>query len=344
MKALLIHHNEFNEPIVEISDIPIPLPKGNEVLVKIHACGICGHDVSVVNGILKRGIKKSIVPGHEFSGTVVDLGNSSSKLNLNDRVISALNVSCGKCENCYSSNNFRCTNNIGIGTETNGGMAEFVAIPETNLIKIPNEINLLEASLFPCPIGVAFNSIGHLSKTNPNQKILVVGAGGGLGTHILKILSPTYENIIALTSSEHKVEHLKTLGAKIVLTNENNLDFSELIYAFTEEKGSDVIFNIPGSKTFEASLKSLAIDGTLLLLGETSKLKANFPISEAIFRSATIKSVLGASEADIENSMQYFLTHKLHPEIDSIHSLENWSVAFDRINTKQSIGRVVITP
>ena len=60
MKALLIHHNEFNEPIVEISDIPIPLPKGNEVLVKIHACGICGLDVSVVNGILKRGIKKSV--------------------------------------------------------------------------------------------------------------------------------------------------------------------------------------------------------------------------------------------------------------------------------------------
>lgn len=344
MRALLIRQNDFNDPIVEISDIPTPVPKDNEVLVKIHACGLCGHDLAIFDGILKRGVKKSIVPGHEFSGTVVALGNSSSKLNLNDKVISALNISCGECKNCSQANDFRCENSLGIGTDINGGMAEFVSIPENSLIPIPSEINLLEAALFACPIGVAFNAMSNLSETNADQNIIVVGAGGGIGIHLLKILGLSHQNVIAITSSEHKVEHLKSLGAKIVLTSDNDLDFSEMIFAFTEEKGGDVIFDIPGSTTFKSSLRSLAIGGKLVLLGEIAKSKSEFPISEALFRSAKIEAVLGASKGDIENALQYALDHDLHPEIDSIHSLNDWNQAANLMKTKKTIGRILLTP
>jgi len=344
MRALLIHQDQSNKPIVEISDIPIPVPKSNEVLIKIHACGLCGHDLAVFNGLLKRGIKNSIVPGHEFSGTVVALGSSISKLQMNDKVVSALNVSCGECGNCSRGNDFRCTKSLGIGSEINGGMAEFVAIPETSLIPIPNGINPLEAALFPCPIGVAFNAITNLPTIDIDQNIILVGAGGGIGTHLLKILALKHKNIIVITSSEHKVEHLKTLGAKIVLTTEIDQDFSEMILAFTEEKGGDVIFNIPGSKSFESSLRSLAIGGKLILLGEISRYKPEFPISEALFRSASIQAVLGASKCDIENALTTFLDHNLHPEIDSIHSLNDWERGFNLMKTRNSIGRILLTP
>ena len=110
------------------------------------------------------------------------------------------------------------------------------------------------------------------------------------------------------------------------------------------QKGGDVIFNIPGSKSFESSLRSLAIGGKLILLGEISTYKPEFPISEALFRSASIQAVLGASKCDIENALTTFLDHNLHPEIDSIHSLNDWERGFNLMKTRNSIGRILFTP
>ena len=105
--------------------------EAKDVLVKVHACGLCYHDVLVMQGVLRRGVKERVVLGHEISGTVAQVGDSVEGFKVGDPVASIFTEPCGYCDQCRRGMEQRCANGRGIGHRIDGGLAEFVKLMRT---------------------------------------------------------------------------------------------------------------------------------------------------------------------------------------------------------------------
>ena len=149
MKALVLEE-PGEEPKLSVKDVETPQLGPQDVLVKVAACGFCHHDVAVMQGLLRRGVKPRVILGHEISGEVAEVGDLVTGVSLGDQVVSLLTESCGLCPRCRTGHEYRCLYAKGIGHAIDGGFAEFVKLKENGLAIIPQGIDLEGACLFAC--------------------------------------------------------------------------------------------------------------------------------------------------------------------------------------------------
>ena len=186
MKALVVDSG-VTPPRLALKDVGFPAFGDHEVLLRVAACGVCYHDVAVVDGTLRRGVKPDVVLGHEVSGVVEEAGQAVTCVRPGDRVVTTLTTFCGACERCSAGNEYRCLRGQGYGHALDGGFAEFMSVSESSLIPIPQELDLVQAALLACPIGVAVNALNDAAGLRPADTVLVTGAGGGLGIHLVQV-------------------------------------------------------------------------------------------------------------------------------------------------------------
>ena len=160
MKALVLN-TDGDAPRLEQREIADPVPSAGEVLVQVAACGICHHDVAVVDGALRRGVKPGVVLGHEVSGVIAEVGEGVESTRPGDRVVAALTAFCGECARCAAGSEYRCLRGKGFGHALDGGFAQFMKLPQSGVIPIPDSIDLVQAALLACPIGVAIKARGR---------------------------------------------------------------------------------------------------------------------------------------------------------------------------------------
>ena len=278
-------------PRLAVRDVPIPTPGAGEVLVRVAACGFCHHDLLVMTGVLRRGITPGVILGHEISGMVADVGPGVETVTPGDNVVSLLTNACGRCQRCRQGREHRCLRGEGIGHGRNGGFAEYVAVSETSVVPIPAEADLTGAALYACPMGVALEAVQNVAAVQPGETVVVTGAGGGLGIHAIQAAVALEGRVLAVTTSPEKLGEFAALGAEEILHTEE-LDFSELVLALTEDEGADVIIDNVGSALFPSALRSLAQYGRLVLLGEVAGQPVELNLAEIIFRDARL---LGSS-------------------------------------------------
>ena len=240
MKALVLVE-PGDEPSLTVKDVPDPTPGPRDVVIEVVAAGVCYHDVAVMQGVLRRGVKDDVILGHEISGRIVQVGDEVSSVNVGDRVVSALTSFCGECERCLNGQEYRCYYGHGLGHGIDGGFAQYIALPEIAVIPLPDSVDLTQASILGCPMGVSLQSLRDVAKVQAGETVLVTGAGGGLGVHSIQIASALGARVLAVTTSPEKMEALENLGAEVVLSDE--LDFSEIVMALTEGMGVDVGLN-----------------------------------------------------------------------------------------------------
>ncbi len=257
---------------IRVEDVPIPLPRADEVLIKISACGICGSDIA---RIFEHGTYKyPLTPGHEFSGTVEDVGSEVGKDWIGKRVVIYPLIPCRQCSSCYSGLYTQCLNYDYLGSRRDGGFAEFVVVPGDNIIPVPDGVSLEMAALTE-PCAVALHAVRKV-KISPGDSVFVVGAG-------------TIGILIALWA--------RTAGAQVFMTDivvdklrfARSLGFLHLIDAkqtipseWIKQKvknGVDTIFEVTGHPSgLETAIESCRISGNIVLVGnpavEEMRLKA----------------------------------------------------------------------
>jgi D-arabinose 1-dehydrogenase-like Zn-dependent alcohol dehydrogenase len=339
----LVFDTPSQEPSLAVRDVDTPVPGPNDALVEVAACGLCHHDIAVMGGVLRRGVTPGVTLGHEISGRVAGIGGSVTTVGVGDRVTSTLTTFCGRCDRCLQGREYRCPKGRGIGHAVNGGFAEFVALPESSLVPVPDEIDLEEACILACPLGVALQGLRDVALLKPGETVLVVGAGGGLGVHSFIMAAALGARAIAVTTSPHKVESLEALQAgDVVLAGE--LDFSELALALTEDRGADVVVNPVGSAVFESSVRSLSQFGRMLLLGEIEGGKASVRLPEILFRDAAVLSSTGAGRRHIADVAAMVASGAVKPVISQRFRLEDAAEAYRLMRDRKTFGRVVLVP
>ena len=170
---------------LEATRRPVPRPGSGEVLVQVRASGLCSTDLHLLSGRQPLGDLPRVV-GHELAGDVVELGAGVKDWRLGDRVTAAIDVTCGRCQHCLTGATQRCRSMQRIGFERDGGHADYVAVPASNLVLLDAEISYAAAAILPDAVACMYHSLIHQGGVGIGQRVLILGVGG-LGIHGVQI-------------------------------------------------------------------------------------------------------------------------------------------------------------
>ena len=341
MRALYVR-KPGQVPDLEVREVETPTPGAGEVLVKVDSAGLCGHDIAIMTGLLRRGVDHSVILGHEISGRIAGIGKGVSGISEGDGVVASLTAFCGQCDRCTSGLDYRCRFGRGVGHARNGGFAEYVVLPERSVTPIPDGVDLTGAALLACPIGVCVRALA-VAGVSAGESVLVTGAGGGLGIHAIQVAGSLGAQVFAATSSAEKLDVLDRFAPGGVILG-GELDFSELVLAFTEDAGVDVVVDTVGSAVVSSSIRSLAQYGRMVMLGEVAGGRAAIRLTDIMFRDAVLHGSTGANRDDIASAARLVAQGEVEPVIHATAPLED-ATKWVRMVTERSVtGRVVLRP
>lgn len=268
--------------------VPVPIPSEGEVLLKVHSTAICGTDIHIYawNGWAQANIKQiPLIMGHEFVGTIIELGKGVKSLKVGDVVSGETHINCGLCYQCRNGMQHICANLKLPGLHRDGSFAEFMAYPESCLIRLPESIPIEYGALME-PLGVGVSAVENAQVAGAN--VVVVGSGPiGLGV-IAVAHAMGARKIIALDVMEYRLGLAKRCGAEHAV-DPSKLDPGEFVKEQTHGVGADVIFDASGNpRAIAGAFKYLRKGGEVHLLGLPSELTAIDLAPDVIFKEATV--------------------------------------------------------
>lgn len=303
MKAL--RYLEPNKLVVQ--DIPKPVPKKNEVLLRVKSCGICGSDVHGYLGLTGRRTPPMTM-GHEFAGEIVEIGEDVKTFKIGDRIAPYPVDFCEECDMCKRGDFHLCKNKRQFGVLTvDGAFAEYIAVPEKVCFKITDNVSYNVASLME-PLSVAFHGVGHAGSLK-NKSVLIVGTGtiGLLALACIKMQKPS--KIFVSDLSDVRLEMAKKMGADILINSMKD-DMKQIIDKETDGKGVDMAFEAVGaSASVKSAMSALAFGGTAIWIGNNKPL--------------------------IEINMQEIVTRELKVYGSFLYSLEDFRTVVDHLNKEE---------
>ncbi|MCL5069344.1 MAG: zinc-dependent alcohol dehydrogenase family protein [Actinobacteria bacterium] len=323
---------------IRIEEKPIPQKSPDRVLVKIIACGICGTDVHIYNG--KMPIKFPYSPGHEFSGVIHSVGESIKNLEVGDRVVVDPNYNCESCYYCRIGYPNLCENLKTTKVKSNGGFAEYVAVPEKIVYKIPSDVSFEEATLIE-PLSCSIHVIEE-SNIKFGDIVLIIG-GGTMGLILLQLVKQKGAKLIILSEPlEFKRELALKLGADIVIDpiNENLVSSVKRV----SRHGANVIIEGIGlPETIEESFKILPRKGTLILPGLCPEnKKINISPYQITKDEITIKGTF-LNPFSFSRAIDKISTITATPLITNIYTLNNIKEAIEEAAKGDQI-KIIIKP
>ncbi len=289
MKAVL---KEKPEVGFSIKDVPLPEIGDNDVLIKVLVVSICGTDVHIYqwDSWAKKRIKLPLIVGHEFVGKVIKVGRNVSLVKIGDFVSAESHIVCGTCYACRLGNAHICVNTKILGIDRPGCFAEFVALPEKNIIinskKLPLEIASTQE-----PVG---NAVNIVFKNNVAGKtVLITGAGptGLAACALSKVCGAAL--VIVSNPSSYRRKLAKKMGADVVV-NPKQKSLIEVVKKLTNNEGVDIVFEMSGAKSaFLEGIACLKNGGYFNAFGIPSKKISLEWAQEVIFKGITINGVSG---------------------------------------------------
>jgi len=292
MKALVL--TDYKK--LEYMEVERPDPEENEVLIRIHACGICGSDVHGYDGSTGRRIPP-IIMGHEASGEITVLGKKVKGWEVGDRVTFDSTIYCNACEYCRKGMINLCNNRRVLGVSCkdyrqNGALAEYVAVPQHILYRLPNEVSFEQACLVE-PLSIAFHAVG-LTPIDINDTVIVVGAGmiGLLVIQTLRLVGCGY--IIAVDIDKEKLKLAKDIGADHCLFSDKE-QVREHVLEITKGTGADIAFDVVGiNSSFEVGLAGLKKGGQLTLVGNLAP-TVSLPLQSIVTKQIRLQGSCASS-------------------------------------------------
>jgi len=248
---------------LEIKEVDVPRVGPGEVLVKVMACGICGSDVSMYRGRYLP--VKPIIPGHEFAGEVVEVGDGVKYVKPGERVVADINVSCGICYYCKRMQKLFCPNMYQIGIHSNGAFAEYIKVPEQNIISIPTNVSY-EHAAFMEPLSCVI-SVVDKANIATGDIVVVIGDGPlGISASRLAKLSGA-STVIVCGHHDYRLNKAKEMGADVIV-NTKKVDPLEVVLSETDRRGADVVLEVVGKPTtYRWAIDMVRRGGRIALMG-----------------------------------------------------------------------------
>jgi acryloyl-coenzyme A reductase len=330
----------FGAPdVLQATDVERPEPGPDDVLVRIHAAGICHHDVLSRAGKIPG--RPGRILGHEIAGEIVAVGQVVPTARAGERVVIYQRLFCGSCRNCLRGRHDLCRTSRVLGEEGGGGYAQFACVPARNAVRIPDALDLTAAALAVCPVGTSVRAVLGVAGTRPGHTVLITGAGGGLGLHQIAIAKSVQARVIAVTSSPEKVEVVRQAGADEVVVRPD-LKFSGEVWRLTAKQGVDVVLENIVTGTFHESLRSTAPNATVVVLGNIGAKPVQLDPGLVIMRRIRIAGSGNATFADVHTALHLLATGAVKPCIGRILPFGQAALGHALLEDRAVSGRVVL--
>ncbi len=340
MKSMVLR--DFGQSMI-LEERPMPEPKGSEVLLKVRAAGVCGTDLKIVRGKNRRA-KLPRVLGHEFAGEVVALGPRVRHRKGGDRGVVCFYITCGQCEYCLTARENLCAHRQGFfGFDRDGGFGEYVAVPEANLIPIPESVSYEEASILSDAVATSWHAVRTKADLRPGQTAVIVGLGG-LGLHAVQAVRACGGIAIAVDSVAAKLEAAKENGAQY-LVDASQGDFAKEVMKITGGKGADAAVEFRGHpETLEPCAACLKPGGILVMVAYYEPGKP-LGIEQRLIQGPEVRvtGTRGNTRQELAEVVQLVAMKELRPIISKRMGLEQVNEAIDLLGTGTVIGRIVLT-
>jgi len=343
MKALVLR--EYHQLVYE--DVPTPICGENEVLVRVKACGICGSDVHGMDGSTGRRIPPLIM-GHEAAGVIAELGAQVKGWKEGDRV--TFDSTIYKLDDWYTKQGMYNLSDdrmvLGVSCadyRRDGAFAEYVAVPQHILYKIPEGVTFAQAAMTE-PVAVALHALG-LATISPNDTAVVIGAGV-IGLFVVQALRAAgYTRIIVVDLEQSRLDLAMRLGAEIGLQPAAT-NVAEAIKQLTEGRGADLAFEAVGtSPAIQTAIASLRKGGTLLLIGNLAA-KVELPLQTIVTRQLRLQGSCAMSgEYPAALEMIARKTINVDAVLSAVAPLSEGASWFKRLYNKEAgLIKVVLAP
>jgi len=251
---------------------------------------------------------------------------------------------CCHCRNCRSGQETSCPERVFLGDAgLNGGYAELVSIGAENVVHLPDAVGFEQGAIVACTIGTELNAIHDVGRVAPGERVLVTGAGGGLGLHGVQLARLAGAFTIGLTTSPSKRAAIREAGADEVVVTGPGEDFSAAVKAFTGGAGVDVAIDNVGSPVFHAVRRSMADCGRIVLVGQLTGDFVSVSPAQLFLRNVSLLSAKGVSRAQLETSLDLVRLGKIRPMVSDALDLAEAAVAHRAVEGGKLLGRMVLT-
>jgi NADPH:quinone reductase-like Zn-dependent oxidoreductase len=328
LKAVVIRKHGGAE-VLSYENIQNPKPRKGHVIVKVNYCAVNHLDIWVRNGLPRKKVSFPHILGCDVCGTMThDFGNFKK----GEKVVVYPAIKSKTPRVSFTI--------IGGFGEYKGGYAEFIQIPQENIIKKPDWFSDAEASALNVSYLTAWNMLER-SNCKKGDTILIWGANSGVGSAAILLAKAKGIKIITIVSDSKKYIIAKKLGADFII-NRNKSDVITGVLKYTKNKGVDAVIDHVGAKTWPISIETLKVGGIMLACGTTTGAEATINIRAFYSKEAQIIGAYLGSKSQLVSLHRFMKLKKIRPVIDSVFNLKDVRLAHKKMESSNQFGKIIL--
>lgn len=340
MKAMVIEKHGGPE-VVQPAELPTPEAGRGEVLLRVRASALNHLDLWVRRGLPGLPPAFPHVGGCDVAGVVAALGPGVRGWAEGDRVMVNPTISCAHCEWCLRGDDNLCDDFAIVGEHCWGGLAEYIAVPAVNLVRIPDHLSFEEAAAIPLVYATAWRMLITQAAVKPGETVLILGAGGGVNSAAIQVARAAGARVWATTSSEEKMAQARALGAEWVV-NYRSENWGKAVWQRSGKRGVDVIVDNIGEATWASSIRTLAKGGRLVTVGATTGPMGETDIRYIFWRQLTIIGSTMCNRGEFLDAMRLVEQGVLRPVVDRVIPLAATREGHELLERGEQFGKIVV--
>ena len=322
MKAIVC--NEWCKPEdLKVSEIKNPTLDDNSVRVEIYASGVNFPDVLIVQGKYQYKPPFPFSPGSEVAGIISEIGKNVKSLKVGDRIMAVTG---------------------------HGAFAEEICVPEDKITLVPESMDFITAASMSLTYGTSSYALFQRANIKENDVVLIHGATGGVGITAIEISKAVGAKVIATASTDEKLKIAKEYGADYCINYSQN-EFKDKVKEYTDGEGANIIYDPVGGDVFNQSLRCIAWNGIILVIGFASGTIASAPTNLPLLKNCSIVGVFWGAwrerepnghNVNMEKILKWWKENKVKPKVSKVFNLEDTKYALQALINREVIGKAVI--
>ena len=305
---------------LELREVEPPAPKAGEVLVKIATCGLNFGDLLLIKGTYQQKPDLPFTLGMELAGTVTGLGEGVRGFSIGQRIAA------------YTGS---------------GGLAEYAAISADICVPIPEQMTNEDAAAFLIAYGTSHVALDHRARMQPKERLLVLGASGGVGLTAVELGKLMGAEVIACARGKAKLDICRAAGADHLIDSDTD-DIREVVKSLG---GADVVYDPVGGAQFTAAMRACNPEARILPLGFASGEVPQIPANIIMVKNLNVLGVFWGGYKTTNPKVltdsfkvliDWYLEGKLKPHVSHVLALEQANAALDLLRTRQATGKVIV--
>jgi propanol-preferring alcohol dehydrogenase len=317
----------------------VPEPRAGEVGVRVEACGIGLTVLNCMRGDLaSESTPLPRVPGHEIVGRIETIGPGVASLAVGQRVMAYFYLVCGRCEACRSGEDSLCRDLAGwVGVNRDGGYAPYAVLPALNVLPLPESMPAAQATAIPDAIATSLHVCRARARVRPGDRVAVIGAGGGVGIHMVEVATLLGARVAGLEASQGKLDAIRAMGGTPVLS----ASFESLdLRSVWRSTGATVVIDLVGTaESLAWGLKSLALGGRMVVLTTFPGVEVPVSARDLVLREAALIGSRYASRSELIEAAGLVSAGTLHPMVSQVVSAAQVGEVHRALRAGTLVGR-----